>query len=185
MSGYQISVDREALSDGLRTATTGIRGKSTFKVRLELQGKFLSVSGPGAGCDVPAEGSWPGAVLLEGAAAKALATRLPAGQPLRLVVDGQQLRIGGFSMPVERMDIAPRLAELTLGADSHTILLAVERHGEPRVIASIGEAAVRTAQRAAAQAVNMAFSHLKIFGVRRQDVELCLEASLRRQVGPG
>ncbi|WP_417230522.1 hypothetical protein [Brevundimonas sp.] len=182
MSRFELSVDRTAFSKGLKTATTGIRGKSPFKVRLHFGEGLLFVSGPGAGANIDAEGAWPGAVLIDGIAAKALASRLPDPKPFVLVIEERRLKIGGFTMPVEAMDIAPKATDIVLGAGSHAVLLAVQKHGAPAVVASIGDAAIEKARREAYQAVNMAFSHLRDFGVRRQDVELCLEASIRRQV---
>jgi len=177
-----LSVDRAAFSKALKTATTGIRGKSPFKVRLHFGEGLLFVSGPGAGADIDASGHWPGAVLIDGLAAKGLAARLPEISPFVLVIEDRRLKIGGFGISVEAMDIAPKSADIVLGAGAHAVLLAVQRHGEPAVLASIGDAAVEKARREAYQAVNMAFSYLRDFGVRRQDVELCLEASIRRQV---
>ncbi|MFN7863421.1 MAG: hypothetical protein ACK5N7_08905 [Curvibacter sp.] len=182
MSRFELSVDRTSFAKALKTATTGIRGKSPFKIRLHFAEGLLFVSGPGAGAEIDAEGNWPGAVLIDGVAVKALASRLPDPQPFLLIVEERRLKIGGFSMSVEAMDIAPQQTTFVLGAGSHPILLGIERHGEPAVLASIGETAVEKARREARQAVDMAFSHLRDYGVRREEVELCLEESIRRQV---
>lgn len=182
MCRFELTVDRTAFSKALKTATTGIRGKSPFKIRLHFGEGLLFVSGPGAGSDLDAKGAWPGAVLIDGLAAKALASRLPDPKPFVLVLEDRRLKIGGFAMPVEAMDIAPKATDIVLGAGGHAVLLAMERHGEAAVAASIGDAVIEKARREAYQAVNMAFSHLRDFGVRRRDVELCLEASIRRQV---
>ncbi len=182
MSRFELSVGRAALSKALKTATTGVRGKSPFKIRLHFEDGLLFVSGPGASAEIDAEGKWPGAVLIDGVAVKALASRLPDPKPFLLVVEERRLMIGGFSMSVEAMDIAPQQIAVVLGAGSHSILLGIERHGEPAVLASVGDAPVEKARREARQAVNMAFSHLRDYGVRREEVELWLDESIRRQV---
>lgn len=183
MSRFELALDRLAFAEVLKTATTGVRGRSPFKVRLGFADGLLTVAGPGAEGDVDALGAWPGAVLLDGPSAKALAARLPPIDPFVLVIEGDRLKIGGFSLTVEVMDIAPQPVSLVLGAGNHEVLLAVERHGEPRVQASAGAAAIQHARDDARRAVNAALASLGSFGVERWEIEACLQTSLRRQVG--
>lgn len=185
MKRFELTVDRKAFSKALKTATTGIRSKSVFQIRLHFGDGLMFVSGPGASSSLDAKGQWPGAVLIDGSRAKALATRLPELNPFTLVVEDRLLKMGGFSMAVEAMDLAPAMTDIVLGAGSHSVLQAVERHGAPAVVSSIGDAAIEKARREAYQSVNMAYSHLKAFGVLREEVEACLEQSIRRQVVPG
>lgn len=179
---YSLAIARDDLADILRMAASGVRSSGpAFKVRLEFSSGELSATGPGAGADAPAEGNWPGAVLIAGEVARRLASRLPAVDPFVVTISGQALRIGGLTLPVEVLGAAPPVVEVTFGASHREVLVAVVRHGRAPVVASLGEEAVQEAHEAAGRAIKSAIQTLKQFGVEAEEVAEALRAALRRQ----
>jgi hypothetical protein len=121
---------------------------------------------------------------MNAAQAKQLSSRLPAPDPTVIDVAGERVAIGGFSMGVQVLESPPPKVELTLGAGPREVLVAVERHGEPSVAASIGGDAVKHARDAAGRAIFSALNSLRRFGVNRAEVEEALFSAIRRQARP-
>ena len=133
MTQHSITVSRAGLAHGLRLVTVGVRGNTTHNVRFSVVNGFLEIMGPGAAHSVPAEGTWPCAVLADANVLKRVASRLPSSDPLVLKVENSKLYIGTFNVDATVLDIAPIGTQLPIGATGPDILIAVERPGEARV----------------------------------------------------
>jgi hypothetical protein len=182
MSDYSLAIMRKDLAEALRAATAGVRSsKAGFSVRLEFGDGMLTAFGPGAAYDAQASGTWPQAVLIDGMLMKQLATRLPNLDPCKLELTNGRLTIGGFSVGVTTMDVAPKAIDIVLGASHREVLVAIERHGRPSVIASLGEAAIDKASAARAKSIASALAALKAFQVERGELEAALDSAIRRQ----
>ncbi|MEO8927796.1 MAG: hypothetical protein ABI306_11610 [Caulobacteraceae bacterium] len=179
---HELTLARDDFAEILTIATMGVRGaKSGFSVRLDFADGELTATGPGAAGTAPASGQWPGAVLIDGALAWHLSSRLPTPDPFTLAAADGRLIMGGFSMAACLMDVAPKAVDLVLGAGYRDVLVAVERHGESKVVASVGASAIALARAASSRAVATATRALKGFGVTRAEIDQALLAALRRQ----
>jgi len=184
MSAHALTLSRADFADILKMATTGIRSpKTAFSVRLEFAGGMLTAIGPGASGEAPAAGSWPAAVLIDGARAKQLWPRLPTPEPFVVRAENGRFIIGGFSMDASVMDVAPKAVEIVLGGSHREVLVALEKSGKVAVMASLGGHAYSQAIVAHEKAVRAAVRALAPLGVERRDIEAAITASLRRRAG--
>ncbi|SDR39075.1 hypothetical protein SAMN05519103_02591 [Rhizobiales bacterium GAS113] len=191
MSTWELNVSRKALEDALVLVTKDIRVKKPPKpkdkqiepIRFDFSGGFLDIIGPSTARSVHANGTWPASVRADAVMMKQLAPRLPLGDPLKLKIEASRLHVGGLSIGVEVLDIAPEAILFPAEATTGDLLAAVERHGAPRVLMSTAAGALDKANLAMARDVAAAANHLADYGVTRAEVEAIVRLGLRRKAG--
>lgn len=125
----------------ISTAFTGDSIISTLRVDIgDGQVEFL---GPGAGYVCIGESEGRAATHVSATLARDLAFTFRDGELVELSIEPGWLKIGPMRLQSSSaMDIAPEPLLLPIGADLHDILLAIEIHGHPRVMATVGEKAL-------------------------------------------
>ncbi|MGI9168781.1 MAG: hypothetical protein ACR2FH_01205 [Caulobacteraceae bacterium] len=180
---HELTLARADFALALEIATTGVSAETDteFSVRLDFFDGVLTATGPGAAGEAPASGEWSGAVLISATAAKNIASRLPTIKPFVVAARPGRLSIGGFSMTATLIKAPPPVIDVVLGSSHREVLVAVERHGEARVLASLGDLALDRAVEAREEAIGAAMHELRMFRVERRDIEAAVTGSLRRQ----
>ena len=102
-SEYMLTVEKEALEKGIKTASFGIKKKTKGNFSLLYTKGKLTLRGPVAEMVVPAEGTWPMAVMLPVQVGKNLGKVLTAD-------DTQQLRFKDGRLFIEKFSIAAQEA---------------------------------------------------------------------------
>ena len=182
MTEYSITVSRAELAKALALVTVGVRkGTPPSEVRFSVADGLLDILGPGAAHSLPAQGTWPSAVLANSGALKRVASRLPSGNPAVLRAENSRLYIGSFSIEATVLDIAPMSTQLAIGATGADVLLAVERMGEARIAGSIGMRAIESAKEELLARIDKVVDALKPYGVARDDVASLVRRALQQK----
>jgi len=185
MKRRSITVSRAELGRALRLATVGVRGKTTAKVRFSVVNGFLEIMGPGAAHSIPAEGTWPSAILADAGVLKRVASRLPVGDPAVLKVENSRLYIGSFSVEATVLDIAPTGTQLPIGATGAEILIAIERLTEARVAGSIGTQAIENAREELLARIDQAVHALESYGIAQTEVASLVRRAIHEKATGG
>lgn len=180
-ASYDVEVLARDLARALDTAATGLPSRRRFDFRFSWDGDGLSVLGPGASMTITAEGNWAGSVLVDGRPLSRLVPFLERDGAIHISAQAGRLKIGPTVFPAHVMDIAPAGIDFAIGPTDLDVLLAIERHGEVSVVASVGLQAVETARRSLDVACSNAASALKNFSISKQEIAELAMACIRRR----
>jgi hypothetical protein len=176
----------KALTEALKTVLFGLRKGGKHTVRFDFAPGRIALEGPGAGSEIDAECQTIGSIVLAAEGLKDWARVPPLTPTVVLRLDGDRFRMGSTSYEViVRMDIAPKAASIPINATAGDILRAVERDGEPAVLATVGRPAMDQARKELAEAVETAHRSLGKFGVRPAEIEAFIMTALRRGTRSG
>jgi hypothetical protein len=99
---YMLTVQRDELEKGIKTAVFGIKKKTTGNFALLYAKGQLTLRGPVAEATVPAKGNWPITVSLPVQIAKNLAKVLTASDTQHLRFKDGRLFIENFSIAAQK-----------------------------------------------------------------------------------
>ena len=106
----ELFVSRREFAHALRTASLSIKDGARDAC-LSFSDGCLLVEAGDTSVGVPASGQWPETIFVDAHWVRRLAKRLPAGDPLRIHVDGERLYINRYSEPC-RAESRPRTEEI-------------------------------------------------------------------------
>jgi hypothetical protein len=104
-----VHVDRTEFLRALKILDKSLKSKRYPEAIIAFKEGMLSIDIPGMGTTVPAEGVWSGQALAPSILIRALATKLPAGDPLSLRVEGGKIHIGSLSVPCSWQPAEPNV----------------------------------------------------------------------------
>lgn len=95
---FELEVSNEAFIEALKTATYGIKKKTTEPFEISYALKELVLSGPSAQATAPAQGTWQGHVRINPQIMKKLVKVVPSDDPLKIGYRDGRLYLGKFSI---------------------------------------------------------------------------------------
>lgn len=97
-TNLELEVSNEAFIKALKTATYGVKKKTTGFFEISYVLRDLVLSGPLAEATVPADGAWQGHVRISPQIMKNLVKVVPTDDPLKIGFRDGRLYIGKFSI---------------------------------------------------------------------------------------
>ena len=164
-----LKVNRKRLRDAIRVACTGL-GSKPAEIRLEHVGGELVVSGLGTSTSITAEGAWPGTAFVSAQALRAIASKLPSREPLKILVKHSRFYIEGWSVPARWQDLSAPAPDLPLNTSPLELLAFAIRFPDAVIVSSSAGPAIEKARADLIARTQAASEKLKWYGITAESL---------------
>ena len=172
----RLEVDRKQLAAALRLLTRNVKIAKAGEAIVRLVGGDLVIQIGGAKVRARAKGRWPGEARLAGSYLLAAAEVLPAGDPIAIRVEANQLHVGRIALPCIWQRSGAATIEIPIDATLPILRRIARQHTREAIeasgIAKVLEAAFAEEEDLIKQAVMI----LGQLGVPAEDVRRLVDA---------
>jgi len=178
---FELKVNRTQLADGLKRLRKLVKPKKVTEAIFTFENNALMIELGGVTVEATAEGTWRGLVRVAGRAVLNLAVALPADDPLHVSLkDGERLYIGSLSLPCIWHDAEERTIPLPMDAPLTALLGVRYKFTDDEIFRSGLTNPIAEAEAQRKMLTRSAANKLEPLGVRFEDVEQLVDATLRR-----
>ncbi len=177
-----VRIPRDEFVKALHPFRTLRKAAQSEEAILSLSEGSLVISMGGIEMSVKAEGMWEGQARVAGRVLIAVAKLPPPGDPMHIVIEGSEIRIGGFGYPVVWQGWAPAVIRLPMNASLDLILAVGQRYSSEEIKRAGLTKLVDDSLRKRDDLIARAADALKSLRIQASDITAWVEEFIRTRV---